>query len=266
MSKRDDFQVLPFPRLRRFATDLGYMARHKHTIRGLVEVDVTKPRQYIREHKAQTGEALSFTAFLAHCVGAAVDVDKSVHGYQDWRGRLVIFDDVDITVTVEVETATERFLTGHIVRAANRKNVAAIHNEIRSAQGQSLPRAAKETRLLALFTILPGPLRRVLLWIIWNNPRFSKQVRGTVALASVGMFGTRGGWGISAPSHTLGIVVGGIAQKPTLVDGRLELHEHLCLTLEFDHDIVDGAPAARFTQRVIELIESGHGLLAQAPT
>jgi hypothetical protein len=27
-----------------------------------------------------------------------------------------------------------------------------------------------------------------------------------------------------------------------------------------DHDIVDGAPAARFTERLKELIESGYGL------
>jgi pyruvate/2-oxoglutarate dehydrogenase complex dihydrolipoamide acyltransferase (E2) component len=28
----------------------------------------------------------------------------------------------------------------------------------------------------------------------------------------------------------------------------------------FDHDIVDGAPAARFTKRLVELIESGFEL------
>jgi hypothetical protein len=27
-----------------------------------------------------------------------------------------------------------------------------------------------------------------------------------------------------------------------------------------DHDIIDGAPAARFTERLKELIESGYGL------
>jgi hypothetical protein len=32
------------------------------------------------------------------------------------------------------------------------------------------------------------------------------------------------------------------------------------MTLMFDHDIIDGAPAARFTQRLKELIESGYGL------
>jgi pyruvate/2-oxoglutarate dehydrogenase complex dihydrolipoamide acyltransferase (E2) component len=28
----------------------------------------------------------------------------------------------------------------------------------------------------------------------------------------------------------------------------------------FDHDVIDGAPAARFTHRLMELIESGYGL------
>jgi hypothetical protein len=31
--------------------------------------------------------------------------------------------------------------------------------------------------------------------------------------------------------------------------------------LIFDHDIVDGAPAARFTERLKDLIESGYGLV-----
>ena len=45
-------------------------------------------------------------------------------------------------------------------------------------------------------------------------------------------------------------------------EGDLEAHEHLCLTLSFDHDIVDGAPAARFAQHLKELLESGYGLEA----
>jgi pyruvate/2-oxoglutarate dehydrogenase complex dihydrolipoamide acyltransferase (E2) component len=32
------------------------------------------------------------------------------------------------------------------------------------------------------------------------------------------------------------------------------------LTVAFDHDIVDGAPAARFVKRLVELIESGYEL------
>ena len=44
------------------------------------------------------------------------------------------------------------------------------------------------------------------------------------------------------------------------IDGRIEEREYVCLTLTLDHDVIDGAPAARFVRRLTELIESGAGL------
>lgn len=80
-------------------------------------------------------------------------------------------------------------------------------------------------------------------------------------MTSVGMFGgNHSGWGISATPQPLGLVVGGIAWKPAVVEGRIEPREMLCLTVTFDHDIVDGAPATRFVRRLVELIESGYGI------
>ena len=75
------------------------------------------------------------------------------------------------------------------------------------------------------------------------------------------MFARGGGWGFGIlPFHTLGIAIGGIAERPGVVDGRIEIREYLDLTISLDHDIVDGAPAARFTRQLCELIESGYGL------
>jgi pyruvate/2-oxoglutarate dehydrogenase complex dihydrolipoamide acyltransferase (E2) component len=89
-----------------------------------------------------------------------------------------------------------------------------------------------------------------------KNPHWFKRLEGTVVVTSVGMFGEGGGWGIGfLPTHTLGLTVGGIAQKPGVHDGQVEAREYLNLTISFDHDIVDGAPAARFTRELIELIE-----------
>ena len=45
-----------------------------------------------------------------------------------------------------------------------------------------------------------------------------------------------------------------------VVDGQIAIREYLSLTLSFDHETIDGAPAARFTQRLIDLIERGYGL------
>lgn len=56
------------------------------------------------------------------------------------------------------------------------------------------------------------------------------------------------------------ITVGGIGQKEEDVQGRAVTRHYLNLTVSIDHDMVDAAPAARFTTRLRELIEGGYGL------
>ncbi len=65
------------------------------------------------------------------------------------------------------------------------------------------------------------------------------------------------------PPHSLFLTLGGITEKPGVVDGHIAIREYLSLTVSLDHDSIDGAPAARFVTRLKELIESGFGLLDQ---
>lgn len=257
-NKHKEYRVAPFPRMRRLETNLARLARGKNLIRGLVEVDVTRARQLLREEKARTGETLSFTAFIATCLGRAVAENPQVQAYQNWRGQLVLFDEVDVSILVEREHAGRKFPVAHIVRAANRKSVRAIHEELRTVQAK--PMSGREIKQVRTLTLLPSFVRQLSLWFISKNPRLLKQYMGTVGLTAVGMFGNRGGWGLDAPIHTMGVVVGGIAQRPALVEDRIEAHEYLSLTLTFDHALLDGAPAARFTQRLCDLIEEAYGL------
>ena len=57
------------------------------------------------------------------------------------------------------------------------------------------------------------------------------------------------------------MTVGGIGEKPEVVDGQIAIRDYLSLTISFDHDIIDGAQASRFTERLKDLIESSYGLL-----
>jgi pyruvate/2-oxoglutarate dehydrogenase complex dihydrolipoamide acyltransferase (E2) component len=92
-------------------------------------------------------------------------------------------------------------------------------------------------------------------------PQLQKQRVGTVGITAVGMFAKGAGWGVPPPIPTpLLLTVGGIGEKQVVVSGHVTTREYLCLTISVDHDIVDGAPAARFTRRLTELIESGYGL------
>ena len=63
--------------------DGGRMGRQKHTIHGLVEFDITQPREKIRQYRQNTGEALSFSAFFLYCLGKAIDEDRQMQAYRD---------------------------------------------------------------------------------------------------------------------------------------------------------------------------------------
>ncbi len=252
------YTIEPFPRMQSIVRTIAHVARHKYIIRGLLDIDVTRARQFIREHKARTGGNLSFTAFLAACVGHAVDMNKSVHAYRNWRNQLVLFDDVDINIQIERDRQGQKFSFPYIVRGANRKTVRDIHEEIRAAQAH--PLSGREVKAATWVTLLPSFVQQLLFWVASKSPHLLTQNIGTVELNAIGMFGGRGGWGIHIPFHTLSIVVGGIARKPGVVDERIEIREYLNMTINFDHDMIDGAPAARFVQQLSDLIESGYGL------
>jgi pyruvate/2-oxoglutarate dehydrogenase complex dihydrolipoamide acyltransferase (E2) component len=113
--------------------------------------------------------------------------------------------------------------------------------------------------------LLPRPLAgffKALIKAATNlDPTILTSMAGTVGVTAVGMFGEgQSGWGMALTPQSLGLVVGGIAWKPGVVNGRIEPREILNLTVTFDHEVIDGAPAARFTRRLMELIECGYGL------
>jgi pyruvate/2-oxoglutarate dehydrogenase complex dihydrolipoamide acyltransferase (E2) component len=54
-------------------------------------------------------------------------------------------------------------------------------------------------------------------------------------------------------------MVGVTAMRTGAGDVTVE-HEYVGLTLSFDHDLIDGAPAARFAAELSRLIEAGDGL------
>ncbi len=221
---------------------------------------MTEVRRHMRRHREKTGEKLSFTAFIITCMAKAVDENKLVHGYRNRKGQVVLFDEVDVSTQIEHEEEGRRWVLPHIVRAANKRTFKEIHQEIRSIQFSELKEAQAMQRY-AWYLRLPKPLRRILTRIGRNSPQLWKRTAGTVAMSSLGMFGETGFWGIPIASHTLFITLGGIAERPTIVDGAIEAREYLSITISFDHDIIDGAPAARFAQRMKELIETGYGLL-----
>jgi len=255
---RDPFTTAPFPRARRDVVDALEVGRRRHVVHALLELDVTLARGLIRERAAATGAKPSFTAFLVASLARAIDEDRRLHASRDWRGRLVLFDEVDVATLVEAERGGVAI--PHVLRAANRRTVDDLTAELRRVQAAPGTSAQRSGLLARLSPWVPGVARRLFLRALRRSPHRLKAVAGTALVTSVGMFGSGSAWAVGIlPLHTLGLTVGGITRKPGLVPGsaddRIEVREYLSVTASLDHDVVDGAPAARFAARLRELVE-----------
>ena len=277
-TQNPSYQLVDLPSGRRVMTNANKLYWQKHCLYGLLEVDVTLARQSIAQHKAQTGEQLSFTGYLAYCLARAVDVDKTVQAYKKGNRQLAVFEDVDVMLMVEHKDGEKRTLMGHIIQGANHKTYREIHDEIRRVQAEPLPPTRGLPTWLHTALLLPWPLSRLFRALfdmtIRNDPGMLISMAGTVGISSVGMFGkgsgangtaALSGWGIAPFEHVLDLLVGSVAWKPAVVEGRVEPRQMLDLTVILDHDMIDGAPAARFTRRLTELIQSASGLGEDPP-
>ena len=253
------YQIESIPNERAVVVDGLSVGARRHMVHALVEIDVTRARRLLAARRAASGETLSFTAFIIAAAARAIAEHKRVNAYRDWRHRLVVFDDVDVATLVEFEV--DRVAVPHVIRAANRKSVREIHDEIRAVQARPArsPQHGGWAQRLARF--VPGILRRLFLRALRRQPLRLRRLAGTTVVTAVGMFGGGGGWAVGiVPLHTLGLTLGGIVERPTIEGGEIVTRELLAVTVSVDHDIVDGAPAARFVRRLRELIEAADGL------
>ena len=153
-----------------------------------------------------------------------------------------------------------------MLRAANRRTVRELTEELRRVQAEPRSSAQRSGLLARLSPWVPGRLRRIVLRALRRNPHWLKRTAGTALVTSVGMFGGGGAWAVGIlPLHTLGLTVGGITRKPGVVEDRIEVRECLPVTASIDHDVVDGAPAARFAARLRELVEGAAVLRDEDP-
>ena len=279
------YQKRPFPAFRNPTIDTLEIGRKKHHIPILLEPDVTEAREYLRELKARTGEGLSFTGWVMACIAQAVSEHKHIQAMRKGRKSLILFDDVDISVIVEravgdppqerlCHSASTTLPMPYIVRTANKKSVSEIHAELRAAKaavlkpGEVQLGSGRNIRLTRAFTLMPRFVRNLLVWRrLTKDPFFAKQMVGTVVVTSVGSSFKGNGyiWAIPIGIHPAAFALGNIAKKPGVIGEEIKIREYLSLTVLFDHDVTDGAPVARFIQRLTELLEGGYGLHQSEP-
>ena len=138
--------------------------------------------------------------------------------------ELISLDEIHIGLAVD----TERGLMVPVIASPDQKTILEINTELMDLVDRTLTGK-----------LLPG-----------------EYSGGSFTITNLGAFRIDSFSPIINPPETAILGVGRITQKPVVVDGEIIIRDSLTLSLSFDHRLVDGAPAAKFLQRICELIEN----------
>jgi pyruvate dehydrogenase E2 component (dihydrolipoamide acetyltransferase) len=78
----------------------------------------------------------------------------------------------------------------------------------------------------------------------------------TFSVSNLGMFGIDQFTAIINPPEAGILAIGGVEEKPVVIDGQLEVRQRMRVTMSCDHRVIDGATGAKFLQTVRRYIEN----------
>ena len=241
-------KIIKFPKSREKVVDLLTEGARKHIIYIQFDVDIDLLRQKQHELKLHD-RPISLTTVLIYCYARTIDQDKGIQAIRKGTVKLVIFDDVDVAVTIEREMEQTSQPTIYIVRKANEKELLTIQDELVSAKNQILGKDFATDRKQVIFFSLPGFLRKIVMKFIRASPTQWKNIAGTAGFTSIGMYGEGNLSLFPITPTTITLAVGSIAPRPILIDGTIINHDFLNLVMASDHDIIDGGPLTRFVTK-----------------
>ena len=83
----------------------------------------------------------------------------------------------------------------------------------------------------------------------------------TFTVSNLGMFGIDQFTAIINPPEAGILAIGGVEEKPVVIDGTLGVRQRMRVTMSCDHRAVDGATGAKFLQTVRRYIENPLSLI-----
>jgi pyruvate dehydrogenase E2 component (dihydrolipoamide acetyltransferase) len=194
-----------------------------------VELDVTRASE-LREELAEMGDQYkaSFNDIVIRAVAMALAEHPEVNAH--WLGdKIRQFNRIHVGMAVAVEDG----LITPVIFDADRKRMWDISSEAKTLAGK-----ARERRLTP-----------------------EQYTGSTFSVSNLGMFGIDQFTAIINPPEAGIIAVGGVEEKPVVIEGEVVLRKRMRITMSCDHRVIDGATGAKFLQTVRRLIENPVALI-----
>ncbi|MEM2226330.1 MAG: dihydrolipoamide acetyltransferase family protein [Candidatus Bathyarchaeia archaeon] len=226
-------KVIPLEGMRKAIADrLSLSARTAVRVTLTAEVDMTEAMRFrdqlMEEVERRSKVRLSLTHMAIKAAAKALERHPIINS-------LLIGDEIRIMEDINVgfAVALEDGLIVPVVRNANKKSLFEIASEV-----NGLAERARRREL---------------------SP--SDVADGTFTITNLGMYGVDSFTPVINPPQTAILGIGRVAQRPSVVDGRIEPRWMALLSLAFDHRAYDGVPAAQFLQTLKGILERPYELL-----
>jgi len=225
----------PLTGLRRIIAErMAASARETARVTLVIEADATAFVETREQLKADVADEWGFAPGYNDLLGLIVA--RALREFPYMNARLSADGQATerlSAVNLGVAVDTERGLLVPVIRDAHQKSLRAFGSEFRALVERA--RAGKS---------LPDDL-----------------TGGTFTITNLGMYEVDAFTPIINPPEAAILGVGRIQPKPVVCDGEIVARQMWTLSLTFDHRVVDGAPAARFLQRIKQLVENPYLLL-----
>jgi pyruvate dehydrogenase E2 component (dihydrolipoamide acetyltransferase) len=214
---------------RTIAANMSTSSQKTARLTNVTEVDMTGAMKKLKERKE---EKLSLTALIVKACALAIKEHDIINTVVD-ENEIVYKADINIGVAVDMPGG----LAVPVIRNADTKNINTLTREI----ADFTAKAQQGTLTQADMT------------------------GGTFTVSNVGMLGIEFFTPIINYPETAIIGVGTVSRLPRYADDSSEIvvSRHIMkLSLSYDHRVIDGAPAARFSLRVRDLLQNADVLFA----
>ncbi len=218
------------------------------------DIDMTWAEEFRKKLKAN-GCKTTVTAILLKAIGIAQRTHPESRTCIYPFGKMVTLNDIVAGFTVERHVGTQPAVFFGAIDAPDTKSVEEIAQELQ-AYGSADFKEVGPLDVQNRFNNMPWLFRRFILWMGMTFPAFRLRHQGaTFGLSSLGKFGITSVVPPCVSTSTFGI--GSVEERAVVRDGKIEIRPMMTISLNFDHRAIDGAPAARFLQDIIKLMEGG---------
>jgi pyruvate dehydrogenase E2 component (dihydrolipoamide acetyltransferase) len=189
-----------------------------------MEVEIDNLMKYKNKLEKESVSEISITVLILKCLAKALRENIEVNSSLEEDDKWIIYDDININVAID----TQFGLLTPVLRNIDKKEIRDLLKEYNDI----LDRGRKGLLKMKDF------------------------IGGTFTVSNLGMFGIDSFSPIINPPQAAILGVNRIKEALKFDDNGIRKVKIVNLSLTFDHRIIDGAPAARFLQKVKYYIEN----------